>query len=174
MANSPKPDPTDNVRELLALSTERTDSLRLAEQQRVNELMDAERRRVNEQMQLRAEYDAQLALAEAKRIDAIRAVDVAAVAVANERATAQAVVLANQVSVSAETLRSLVASTAATQATQLTQLTTQLTDRLASLEKSQYESKGSGTGMRDMYAWIVAAVMGLVTIGSVLFNVLHH
>jgi cell division septum initiation protein DivIVA len=174
MVNSAKLDPTDNVRELLAINTERSDSLRLAEQQRVNELMEAERRRVNEQMQLRAEYDAKLADAESKRIDAIRSVDVNALAVASDRASAQAIVLANQVTVSAETLRALVASTAATQATQLAQLTTQLTDRLASLEKSQYESKGSGSGMRDMYAWIFAAVMGLVTVGSVLFNIFHH
>ena len=174
MVNSEKSDPTDNVRELLVLNTERSDSLRAAEQLRVSELMDAERRRVNEQMDLRAEYDAKLAVAEAKRIDAIRAVDVNAVSVANERATAQAAVLANQVAASAETLRALVAATAATQATQLATLTSQLTDRLASLEKSQYENKGSGSGMRDMYAWIVAGVMGLVTIGSVIFSVLRH
>jgi hypothetical protein len=174
MTDSKTPDPTANVRELLALSTERTDTLRLAEQQRVDQLMAAEQKRVDEQLTLRAEYDAKLNLAESKRIDAIRAVDVAAVAVANERATAQAIVLANQVTVSAETLRSLVASTAATQAVQLTQLTNQLTDRLASLEKSQYENKGQGSGHKEMYAWIVAAVVAMFSIGSIMFNILHH
>jgi len=174
MVNSEKLDPTNNVRELLAISTERSDSLRAAEQQRVDQLMASEQKRVDEQLSLRAEYDAKLALAESKRIDAIRSVDVAAVAIANERAAAQAIVLANQVSVSAETLRSLVAATAATQASQLATLTNQLTDRLASLEKSQYESKGSGSGMKDMGAWIFSGVMALVTVGSVLFSVLHH
>src|SRR5471030_840272 len=101
--------------------------------------MEAERRRVNEQMELRADYGVQLSIAEAKRIDAIRAVDVNAVSVANERATQQASVLANQVAVSAETLRALVATTAIATEQKQAQLVSQLTDRIASLEKSQYE-----------------------------------
>ena len=107
--------------------------------------------------------------AEAKRIDAIRAVDVNAVSVANERATAQAAVLANQVALSAETLRALVASTASTQATQLNQLTAQLIDRISLLEKSQYENKGTGTGMRDMYGWIFGGAMGLISFATFLY-----
>jgi len=95
-------DPTLNVRQLISEAVERLDSLREAERCRLNEAIEAERRRVNEQAALRAEFSSQLSLAEAKRIDAIRAVDVNAVSVANERATAQAAVLANQVSASAE------------------------------------------------------------------------
>jgi len=174
MPSSDKPDPTHNVRELLILNTERSDALRLADQERVNDLMAAERKRIDEQLTLRAEYDEKLRLAEGKRIDAIRAVDVTAVAVASDRAQQQAIVLANQVAQSAETLRSLVASTAATQASALSVLTNQLTDRLASLEKSQYEHKGSSTGGREMYGWIASGIMMLVTISSVLFSVLHH
>jgi hypothetical protein len=131
-------------------------------------------KRIDEQAKLRAEFTAQLAVAEAKRIDAIRAVDVNAVSVASDRANAQAAVLANQVAASAETLRSLVAATAATQATQLAQLTTQLTDRLTALEKSQYENKGSSGGMTQMYGWIFSGLMAIVTIASVAFTILHH
>src|SRR5471030_432941 len=101
--------------------------------------MEAERRRVNEQMELRADYGVQLSIAEAKRIDAIRAVDVNAVSVANERATAQAAVLANQVAASAETLRALVAATAATVAQQLAQVSAGIADRLSALEKRSEE-----------------------------------
>ena len=167
-------DPTTNVRDLITQSNQRSDAMRALELRRVDDLMAAEQKRVNEQLNLRADYNTKLAEAEAKRIDAIRAVDVGAVAVANERATAQAAVLANQVAASAETLRALVAATAATQAQQLATLTTQLTDRLSSLEKSQYENKGQGSGHKEMYAWIVAGVLGLVTIGSVFFQMLHH
>ena len=131
-------------------------------------------KRIDEQAELRAGFQVQLNVAEAKRIDAIRAVDVNAVSVANERATAQAAVLANQVAASAETLRSLVAATAATQAQQLGQLTAQLTDRLTALEKAQYENKGSGTGMRDMYGWIFGGIMALMSIAGVVFAVMHH
>ena len=161
--NNKRKDPTENVSNLLAIYTERADRLREAEQQRINELMLAN-----------ATHSTQLRDAEAKRIDAIRAVDINAVSVANERATAQAAVLANQVAASAETLRALVASAASTQATQLTQLTTQLTDRIALLEKAQYESKGSGSGMRDMYAWLIAGAMSLITIGTLIYSVVRH
>lgn len=159
-------DPTENVREMIDRSVNRIDDLRRTESARIDQKIEAERIRVNEQLALRAEYNVQLSIAEAKRIDAIRAVDVNAVSVANERATAQAAVLANQVAASAETLRALVAATAATQAQQLTQLTAQLTDRLTSLEKSQYESKGSSGGMRDVWGWIIAAIAAVVAIGS--------
>jgi len=131
-------------------------------------------RRIDEQANLRADFQVQLNVAEAKRIDAIRAVDVNAVSVANERATAQAAVLANQVAASAETLRALVAATAATQAQQLGQLTAQLTDRLTALEKAQYENKGSSGGMRDMYGWIFGGIMALATIASIIYAIAHH
>lgn len=126
-------DPTINVQNLLIAAVQRQDDLR-----------EADARRINEVAILRAEYTEKLTIAEAKRIDAIRAVDVNAVAVAAERATAQANVLANQVAASAETLRGLVAATAATIAKQLSDLTTQLTDRISALEKSQYTISGAG------------------------------
>jgi len=167
-------DPTSNVRELLHLSSDRADQLRLAESIRIDQLMEAERKRVNEILALRAEYENKLSIGERRRIDAIRSVDVSAVGVASERASAQAAVLATQVTASADALRALVATTATAQATQLSAITNQITDRLSSLEKSQYEKAGSGTGMRDMYGWIFGFIMAAVTIGSVIFNVIHH
>ena len=173
MANRKNSDPTSNVLSLVSASMKRTDDLHQAEVRRTDDLnaltalrlsdqISAERIRVNEQLALRAEYSEKLAVAEAKRIDAIRSVDVSAVAIANERATAQAVVLANQVAVSAETLRSLVAATADTMAQQQTANSTQLSNRITSLEKSQYESKGSSGGMRDMWGWVFGIGIALV------------
>jgi hypothetical protein len=126
-----KPDPTSNVRALVALEVKRIDDLRAAES-----------RRVDSEAALRAFYDEKLRDAESKRIDAIRSVDVNAVAVANERANAQAAVLASQVQASAEALRALVASTSATVAQQFNQVTAQIQERLAALEKSSYEGQG--------------------------------
>lgn len=133
---------------------------------RMDDLRNAETRRVNEQMQLRAEYNKQLGEAESKRIDAIRSVDVAAVAVASERATQQASVLASQVVASAETLRNLVSSTAATVAQQLAGISSQLSDRISSLEKSQYQDSGNKGGKKDIMGWIVGGVMVLIAIAS--------
>ena len=130
-------DPTINVLRLVEESTRRTDDLRLAEAKRIDDILH-----------LRTEYADKLSIAESKRIDALRAVDVSAVSVANERATAQASVLANQVVASADALRTLVSQTATVMAQQTQNLTTQLTDRLASLEKAQYENKGK-SGLVD-------------------------
>lgn len=136
------PDPTINVQNLLKEAVKRIDDLRQAETRRVDEKIEGEKEHVREVIEIREEYREKLTIAEAKRIDAIRAVDVNAVAVASERATQQATVLATQVSTSAETLRALVASSAAATATQLTQIITPITDRLALLEKAQYTGAG--------------------------------
>src|ERR1035437_3440792 len=82
-----------------------------AELIRIDDNIKLEMKRIDEQMNVRADYNIQLGVAEAKRIDAIRAVDVNAVSVASERANAQAAVLATQVATSAEALRALVAAT---------------------------------------------------------------
>lgn len=159
-------DPTKNVLDLVGAAVQRLDDLgsathhfnqRLAESyiRRIDDLRMAETRRIEDLRQadnknnaLRAEYHEKLAIAEAKRIDAIRSVDVNAVAVASERATQQASVLANQVAQSADALRTLVATTATTFAQQQQSLQTQITERLALLERSQYENKGKA-GVAD-------------------------
>jgi hypothetical protein len=135
---------------------------------RLDDKIDALAIRIDAELKLRSEYAVQLSIAEAKRIDAIRAVDVNAVAVANERASAQALVLASQVSASAETLRTLVAATAATVAQQLAQVSSGINDRISSLEKSAYENSGKSTGGKDLWGYIVAAIAIAITIGTFL------
>lgn len=168
---SPYTDPTHNVLLLVEAAVKRIDDLHTEGF-----------RRLDETLRIHLIYIDKLNVAESKRIDAIRAVDVAAVAIASERASQQAIVLANQVSASAETLRALVASTAATVAQQLQQVSNQLAERLSLLEKSQYESKGlsgvhpqllsrlaelekteyqtagKGMGIKEFIGWIVAAL----------------
>lgn len=189
-----KNDPTANVLQLVAAAVDRLEDLRLAEITRVNDLRIQEAKRLDERMTLIASHFRELSEAEAKRIDAIRLVDVNAVAVASERASAQASVLASQVSQSAETLRALVSATATTVASQLTQISSQLTDRIALLEKSQYEGigkgrladpqlesliaqvkilsdiqntkQGSGDGMKNLWGLIVGGVLFLIAIIS--------
>lgn len=204
---------------LLIAEMRRSDELRNAEMHRLDELRSAEsnrldgrfdmemshveqinaseRRRVDEVVTLRAEFNEKLREAEAKRIDAIRAVDVAAVAVAAERAAQQATVLATQLSTSADTLRALVAATASTVAEQLRQITQSFTERLAALEKAQYENKGgmegspimtrlnslesmssgaAGTGRGMDKVWgTMFAIMGVITAGvAIVISLLRH
>lgn len=193
-------DPTANVIILVDLAVKRLDDLREAEIRRMNDVRLVDGRRIDEQLATHAMYEDKLALAEQKRLDAIRSVDVAAVSTAADRASAQAQVLANNVSTSAETLRQLVASTAASVATNLANVSTQLTDRLALLEKKQYEYQGkasvtdpqidallkkmdsviesratnTGTsgGRKEMYGWILGGIMTIITIIGFLTKVI--
>lgn len=184
------PDPTANVLDLVQSAIKRLDDLRdadgvrYAEQgsmrvQRMTELMEFHRQFDESQIEhveataaLRAEYAERLAIAEAKRIDAIRAVDVNAVSVASQRASDQATVLATQVASSAEALRSLVATTAAavaqsqqTLATSLAQsqqnLATTLSDRLTKLEQAQSEAKGRTSYMDPERAEMIIELKSL-------------
>lgn len=138
----PEVDPTKNVLDLVQAAVRRIDDLRLAENKRLEDLATSEREHVRELLALRASHSRELTVAEANRIDAIRAVDVNAVTVASERANQSAQVLAANVATSAETLRTLVSTSAMTLAQQLTQTITPITDRIALLEKAQYEGAG--------------------------------
>ena len=139
---------------------------------RLDELREAETRRVNEMTALRDKFQDKLDTAEAKRIDAIRAVDVAAVTVANDKATAQAAVLARQVTESRDTLQALVASTAAATATQLTNFLSPITERLTSLEKNQYTGEGKETKSLDMRTVLFAAATVIISVGAIIVAVL--
>ena len=200
-AGSPVIDPTENVKDIINAAVQRLDDLRTEsidtrdrEITHVKDLMGLRASYTEKLLDQQAENIERLQIAEAKRIDAIRAVDVNAVSVASERAAAQANVLANQVTTTADTLRALVVATAAQQAQSLSQLITPLTDRIASLEKSAYEgvgkgrvqdpmmaelliemkqvrsnastSSGSGEGMTKMIGWVVGGMMFLIALAT--------
>jgi len=135
-------DPTDNVMLIVNQAVSRLDDLRIAESNRQESLREALKERLEGHLKIHVEHIMSLMQAESNRINAIRAVDVGAVAVASDRASDQAAVLAQQVSTSAETLRALVATTANTVASQLAQLQNQLAERISLLEKAQYEKTG--------------------------------
>src|ERR1035437_484273 len=122
--------------------------------------------RIDAELKLRSEHAGQLSIAEAKRIDAIRSVDITAVAIANDRAVASAVVLAAQVASSAETLRTLVAQTAQTVAGQLATMSSAINDRISALEKTQYTTSGKDTGGKDVWGYIIAAVIAVISVAS--------
>ena len=160
-------DPTANVLKLVEVSIQRLDDLRNSENRRIGELQAAELRRIDEIAELRARHAESLTVAESKRIDAIRAVDVAAVATASERASQQASVLANQVSASAETLRTLVSSTASAQAQQQAVFSSQINERLALLERAQYKGEGRSVVTDPVISDLVNEVRKLSASGSV-------
>lgn len=143
-------DPTQNVLDLVQAAVLRQDDLRQAEKEHLRELLalrgeqgDNDRRHIKDMVALRAEYDADLREAEAKRIDAIRAVDVAAVAAAAAVQTTQASTLATQVATSAEALRNQVAAAASAQTVALAAALEPIIKDIADLRRAQYEAQGS-------------------------------
>src|ERR1035437_541387 len=156
----------NQIREIVQAEVKRLDALIALGFTQIRDEMESERNRVNEQMELRAQHQAALDAAEAKRIDANRAGDVAAVGIANERAIQQASVLASQVDRSAETLRTLVGTTASAVAQQLAQVTEQMTTRLLALENARYESQGRGGGLEKAVGWVFGVIMALAAVGS--------
>jgi hypothetical protein len=97
---------------------------------------------LEKQMNTKFEYNDRIITTESKRLDAIRFIDAEAVKLANEKAVAQTELLAGQVVASTESLRNLISSTNIAVTQQLAQVSNQLTERIAVLEKIQYESEG--------------------------------
>lgn len=141
-------DPTENVRELVIATERRLDDLRVE----AEHLSAVKHQHSRELIGMHADHAKELREAETKRLDAIRAVDVAA-----------ASVIANQVSTSAETLRSLVSTTATTLATQAAATFNQLSDRIAQLERTSYEGSGKSAVADPVMARMVEAVEALRT-----------
>jgi hypothetical protein len=164
-------DPTKNVLDLVEAAIRRQDDLRnaldkllqteISAQEKISQLRydhaqvlaAAQAARLDGEARIRAEYNEKLSIAEAKRIDAIRAVDVNAVTTASQRSDVQATALANQVNQSAEVLRNqattnaealrqLVATTAATAAAAQQQQFAALSSRITTLEQVGAEGKG--------------------------------
>lgn len=143
---NPVIDPTKNVLDLVTASERRLDDLAAA----AEKLSSVKHEHARELIRLTARHSKELREAETKRLDAIRAVDVAA-----------ASVIANQVSTSAEALRSLVSTTATTLAAQTTSSFTQLSDRIAQLERTSYEGSGKAAVADPAMARMLEAIEAL-------------
>lgn len=196
-ADATKVDPTENVKALNAAEAKRQDDLRLQQEkyfdaklkdldeisalrEKTNaQLRDSEIVRIDSEMKLRAEFNEKLQIAEAHRIDAIRAVDVNAVTVASQRASDQALalqkkgddsalVLSAQVTKSADDVRTLVKTTADEQSRNLQQQFaaiqvqfTGLATRLSTLEQTGSESLGKSKYADPALAALVTEVQKL-------------
>lgn len=148
MANGPGPgvdaqgravsDPSENVKALNEATVQRLDDLRVAEARKHK----SDLRHLEAMASLRAQHERELRDAEAKRIDAIRLVDVQAVQRAAEEQRVAASTLATQVAVSAETLRTQVASTASASRAEFINALEPMTKAIEELRRAQYETQG--------------------------------
>ena len=154
-------DPTANVLSLVEAAVKRLDDMLSAETRRQNDLREQSEKYAADTARLVMEFQEKLREAEAKRIDAMRVVDVNAVSVERERAGAQAAVLASQVQASAEALRALVAATQSALASQQAASNAEITKRLSELERAKYEGAGRSTVADPMLTELVAEMKSL-------------
>jgi hypothetical protein len=201
-----KVDPTENVKALAAAGFGRQDDLREltvrlidARTALIKETADLKYQHAvdlikaqQEEIRLRAELGDKLSTKETDRINAIRLVDVQAVQVATERATAAATSLASQVVQSAEVLRTQQARQAEDFRASLATATAEISKRLTTVEQGQSEGRGkqqfqdpaisalvievqklsqqraatsgTDTGRIDMFGWILAAITALIAV----------
>jgi len=134
-------DPTKNVESLVKAAMERQDDMRNLVAEHAHEMAE-----------LRERYATDLRKAESARIDAIRAVDVGAVAAAATVAATQANTLAAQVATSAETLRTQVAAAATAATVALAAALEPIQKDIADLRRAQYEAQGQKTQIVETQA----------------------
>ena len=130
--NEPVKDPTPNVLDLVASGNQRQDDLR-----------ESEARHTREILRMVENHSNQLRVAESKRIDAIRAVDVAASQQASKDAETRATALATQVAQTAEAMRVSNAATATTTAQALATAVAPLSSAIESLRQTQFQQQGA-------------------------------
>jgi leucyl aminopeptidase (aminopeptidase T) len=168
--NLPVIDPTKNVDALVEASNRRQDDLREQEANAVRELIS-----------LRADYEERLRVAESARIDAIRAVDVNAVAASATAAEARATALAAQVAASAEAMRNQVAAAATAASTALAAALDPIQKDVADLRRVQYEQQGQRAQAVDhrvstsaVAGYVFGAIGVLFATISLIILLVHH
>ena len=156
----PVVDPTLNVRHEMAAAVQRLDDLRFLETRRMEQVQFAELRRqddlrmkdaghLKELMNIAGEHQKELSKAESERLNAIRAVDVNAVAEAARVNAAQAAILAQQVSATADAARQQVAAVAAATEIALRAALGPIQDAVNELRKNLYASQGGAAAVGD-------------------------
>jgi hypothetical protein len=152
-------DPTENVKALQEAGANRQDDLRELNDRRIDaeiRVLAAQLDGLEKRMVLRAEHAKEIRLLESDRLEKIRQVDVLAGNTAADRALVAIQTLATTQAAAAETLRSMVTTTATTIAAQNAETVSQMTQRIAQLEKSSYEGAGKQAVADPMQAQMFA------------------
>lgn len=180
---APVIDPTKNVLDLveaaarrsddlLALHMKRQDDLRSAYEKHTAITTDNSQKHLENILALTSKYEELLRLAETNRINAIRTVDVNAVAESARVSAAQALTLATQVTTVAEAMRVSVANTATAFATSLATSLEPITAAIAAIQKNLYEQQGQKQAVveqrvdrrdeRGVSQWVITTIIGVV------------
>ena len=135
----------------------------MAKEMVTQDLLKAEMGRVEAALNAHIDYTRMAALAEAKRLDAIREVDATAVKVANDRAIEQALLLAKQVELVATRLEERVTATAKAAAETQAQLFAPLATKLQRVEDKQNEDRGAAKYTDPMLTDLMKEMKEVIT-----------
>jgi len=150
-------DPTANVLALVEAANQRQDDLREMNNARI----DAELRNQEMIAALRAKHQGAVDRLEAKRLNAVRNVDQLAAKTESDRSAQATAALAAQSNNTAVTLRATVDTSAQALASQFTNTVSQLTERIAALEKASYSAQGKQTLVDPMMEQLVGEMRNL-------------
>jgi hypothetical protein len=153
-AGGPSIDPTKNVLNLVDAAVHRLDDLR-----------EMEARHLAEMVGIRSHYEGQLRNAESARIDAIRAVDVAAVQQAALVQEARAAALATSLAGQADTNRNQVATVAAAAQVSLSGALLPLQTSIDELRRNQFMQQGEKTAKSETQVqsnWNIGTVVSII------------
>jgi hypothetical protein len=129
---------------------------------RLEDLQILDSRRLDEKMAMNDIFSEKMLAAEAARLDAIRAVDMNAITIANEKTVAQAAVLATQLTETTNSLRAFISEGLQKQ-TEMIESANKLTyDKIDSLEKSQSAYKGKASITTPLLMLVSSLMGGLV------------
>jgi hypothetical protein len=193
-SGGPVIDPTQNVKDLSEAANRRQDDLREANDKlHASEIkrLDAEASHLKEIAVIREQHAKEIRAAETERLNSIRQVDVTAVRTEADRALAAIQTLAATTATNAENLRNALNATAATIAKSTSDTVSQITERIAALEKSSYEGvgkqrladpqmaellakvelmRGTSAGGIDQVTKVIIAAVGLAIAGAMYFK----
>jgi hypothetical protein len=158
----PTIDPTENVKALSEALSDRQDDLRELN----NKYLDAKLTAIENLAVIRAEHQKEMRESESKRIDAIRATDVAAVSTTAAQSLAAIQALASTATTTAETLRNQVTTTATTIANQTDRIVSPIMERIAALEKTANIGQGRSAMSDPAMADLVLEMRKLTTAGA--------
>lgn len=130
----------DDLRDMTSLWAER---LRVSDSKRLDDLRAAESRRVDEQMHMRSNFEDRLASKESSRVDAFRDADRQDADRRSSEAQAAIVALATSTNALKDALQKQTADIAVAVEVRQQAYSSEVNKRLASLESSQSEGRGS-------------------------------
>jgi hypothetical protein len=116
---------------------------------------------LQEQILLQAKHFEKIHELDMNRLNAIRTVDVQQIKTDADRSQTAITALATITASNAETLRNTLTNTASTIATQTATIVSQITERIATLEKTSYEGAGKQAVTDPAIAQLVNEVRGL-------------